>query len=242
MRTIITTGVSFPVLLFTACLIFPSLSQAAGDTDVIVIERRTDKNGPALKTLSSDEVLLRELIKKFSENICYETENTLNQASSTTIRRARLFVRDASNIRLESSTGDGTEIVSVYSGGGAWIYFPKTNIIIDIPGKAKKSAGVNLQYDFIGGYIANPSDYIVLKNSEGAFLTYEISGPPGNTKASYRFTAEGLPDRITIIEDGLGTREIKIKNVITGPIEEKLFKRPENAVKMPLNEIPDIER
>jgi len=242
MKTKMTQLASFLPLLFTACLVFPYCSHAAGDTDVIVIERRADKNRPSLKTLSSDEVTLRELIKKFSENISYDLENIFDQASSTGVRRARIFVRDASNIRLESSTADGTEIVSVHSGGAAWIYFPKTNIIIDIPGREKKAGSVNSQYDFISGYIENPSDYIVFKNNEGFFPSYDITGPPGNTKASYRFTADGLPDRITIVEDGSGTREIRITNPKTGPIDEKLFKRPENAVKMPLNEIPDIER
>ncbi len=234
--------VLFLTLIFSVGLIHPYYSQAADGTDVITIERRSDKNKPSLKTLSSDEVMLRELIKKFSENISYEVENSLLETSETQVRRARIFVRDTSNIRVESSTGDGMEIISVYSGGAAWIYFPKTNIIIDIPGKEKKAGDVNPQYDFIGGYIENPSDYIILKKTEGSLTTYEISGPPGNTRASYRFTAEGLPERITFVEEGLGTREIRIKNVAIGPIDEKLLKRPENAIKMPLNEIPDIER
>lgn len=242
MRTSLTMIVLFPALIFAAVFVHPLFSSAADDTAVIVIERKADKNRPALKNLSSDEVLLRELIKKFSENISYEVENSLHETSETSVRRARIFVRDPSNIRVESSSGDGMEIVSVYSGNNAWIYFPKTNIIIDIPGKGKKDAGVNSQYDFIGGYIENPADYIVLKNIEDGLLNYEISGPPGNTKASYRFTAEGLPESITFVEDGLGTREIKIKNVSPGPIDEKLFKRPVNAIKMPINEIPDIER
>ena len=242
MRNSLTTAALFPALIFTAFFVHPLFSNAASDTDVIVIERRADKNGPSLKNLSSDEVLLRGLIKKFSGNISYEAENSIHETSETLIRRARLFVRDPSNIRMESSTGDGTEIVSVYSENKAWIYFPKTNIIIDIPGKGKKDGGVNSQYDFIGGYIENPSDYIVFKSSESPLLNYEISGPPGNTKASYRFTAEGLPESITFVEEGAGTREIKIKNVIIGPIDEKLLKRPVNAIKMPVNEIPDIER
>lgn len=234
--------VLFLRLLLIAQLSFPCLVNAASDKEVIEIERRADKVKPSLRVLSSDEVMLRELIKKFSSNISYEIENILQETSETTTRRAKISVRDASNIRIESSTGDGAEIISVYSGNGAWIYFPKTNILLDVPGKGKKDGNVDSQYDFIGGYIKNSDDYIVLKITDGAFSTYEITGPPGNTKATYRFGADGLPDRITFIEEGLGTREIRISNAVIGPVDEKLFKKPDNAIKMPLNEIPDIER
>jgi len=77
--------VLFLTLIFSVGLIHPYYSQAADGTDVITIERRSDKNKPSLKTLSSDEVMLRELIKKFSENISYEVENSLLETSETQV-------------------------------------------------------------------------------------------------------------------------------------------------------------
>ena len=233
----IITAACFMVLLFCAA--------AAAGEEKIPVEKILDAQNqaegipqPALSTLEAE---FDGLAGRFAHDVIFEIESVSSDTAETISRRAKIFVKDTSTVRIETSLPGEIELIVTHNGNDGWIYFPKTNMIMEL-----KNAGSKLAEkaggDFLTGFAANRAGYVINK-TEGAdgSRRYEIAEKSGRKVVSYDFSKDELPQRITVVEKNRSREEILIKKTAFGPVDESLFARPKNAFKMPLNEFPDFD-
>jgi len=209
--------------------------------EIIIIEEKASAETSLVggSAPSSAEIEFGNAIMPLTGDVVYDIEASSAETSETSSRHAKLYVKDEENVRIETSAPNAMPIIIVSSKSQGWIYFPKTNTIMELSGN-KKNQGSKL-YDFISSVSKNRDRYYFNKTISGNYVDYEILEKSGEKKVSYRFGGPKLLEKITIIEKDRATREVIIKNITSGKIDEKLFERPKDAINMPLNEFPNFD-
>jgi len=232
---------SMAFILFSCGVAF-----SAGDTDVIVIKKKTAPAPLATYVPGQAEMEFTKLMKKLSCDVSYTIEETVLDSTevsgeSSTPKSAKVFVKDSESVRLEFNDANGNPAVSVYSGGNLWVYFPKTNMIMDLP---KEGSRVTQgPHNFIDKFLARPQDYLVGRTREGGASNFEVLEKSGGDRvADYRFGSGDSLERIAIYDRDSGTREVKVSSFKFGQNDPALFERPQNAVKMNLGNTTETEK
>ncbi len=235
------------VIIIPAFFFFlaPCIHVKASNGDKIIVEKsqsvEVELIGESNEILSTAEIEFNNLTAKLCENITFEIESASGITGETAVKRAKIMVKDTQSVRIETWLPNGMEMIITSAGGDGWIYFPKTNMIMELnknaKGKAAKVGG-----DFLSGFSADRAGHIINKTSmpNGGFY-YEIARKDGQKVVTYHFSKEDMPQKITIIEKNKNSEEILIKKADFGAIDESLFVRPKNAFKMPVNEFPDFD-
>ncbi|HBC75687.1 MAG: hypothetical protein A2008_11920 [Candidatus Wallbacteria bacterium GWC2_49_35] len=227
----------FLALLFCA--------DAAAEEEKIPVEKIAEALNPSEETaqpaLSTLEAEFDGLAGRFASDVCFEIESVSYDTAETVSRRAKIFVKDTATVRIETSLPGGIELIVTQAGNEGWIYFPKTNMIMELKGAESKlveKAGG----DFLGGFAADRAGHVINKTEgAGGSRRFEIADKSGRKVVSYDFSKDEMPQKITIIEKNKASEEIMIKKTSFGPIDDSLFARPKNAFKMPINEFPDFD-
>lgn len=215
---------------------------SAGDDGKIIVER----TGPAVsneavpQSLSTLEAEFAALTDRLSAGVTFDVESRRNDTSESSSRKAKVFVKDTTSVRVETSLPGGIELSITKAGNEGWIYFPKTNMIMELKnggGMAEKAGA-----DFIAGFTANRGGHVINRtDAADSARRYEIAEKSGGRVVSYDFAADGVPVKITVVESDRSSREILITRISFGPVDDSLFARPKNAFKMPVNEFPDFD-
>ncbi len=239
------------VLILSASFSFYSFFQPcavcaqAADDDKIIVEKNESAEieliKPSEEVLSTLETEFNYLTEKLSKNITFEIESASGATDETAIKRARIMVKDTQTVRIETALPNGMEMIITSAANDGWIYFPKTNTIMELKQNAKNKAA-EVSGDFISGFLADRTAHIINKTSmPGGDFCYEIARKDGQKVVSYYFSKEEVPQKITIIEKNKASEEILIKKAEFGTMDDSIFSRPKNAFKMPVNEFPDFD-
>jgi outer membrane lipoprotein-sorting protein len=218
---------------------------AAAEDEKIAVEKTGDApnqaEGMPQLAMSTLEAEFDGLAGSFAQDVSFEIESVSSDTAETISRRAKIFVKDTATVRIETSLPGGIELIVTHAGGEGWIYFPKTNMIMEL-----KNAGSKLAEkaggDFLAGFAANRAGHVINKTecADGS-RRYEIADKSARKVVSYDFSKDEIPQRITVVEKNRSSEEILIKKTAFGPVDESLFARPKNAFKMPVNEFPDFD-
>jgi outer membrane lipoprotein-sorting protein len=235
------------VIILSAFFSFlpPCVHANASDGDKIIVEKSESSEVGLItapdEILSAIETEFNNLTDKLSRNITFEIENASASTDETAVKRARIMVKDTQAVRIETSLPNGMEMIITSTGGDGWIYFPKTNTIMEL-NKNARSKAAEVGGDFLSGFSADRAGHIINKTlmPHGGFC-YEIARKDGRKVVTYHFSKEDIPQKITIIEKNKNSEEILIKKADFGVIDDSLFIRPKNAFKMPFNEFPDFD-
>ena len=190
---------------------------------------------------STLEAEFEKLIGKFSKDVVFEIETASGDTGETISRSAKIMIKDTETVRIETSLSNGMQLIITSAAGDGWIYFPKTNMIMEIKPGGKKSSAAAAGADFISDFLANRPEHVINKNAAGNSTCYEIAEKKGGRVINYHFSKDELLEKIIINEKNKASEEIVIKKTSFGPIEESVFTRPKNAFKMPVNEFPDFD-
>ncbi len=234
------------IILSTFFSFFHPCARAnAADGDKIVVEKSESVEIELIKapgeSLSTLETEFNNLTDKLSRNITFEIENASWATDETIIKRARIMVKDTQTVRIETSLPNGMEMIITSADNDGWIYFPKTNMIMELKQNARNKAA-EISGEFIIGFLADRAAHIINKTlMPGGDFCYEIARKDGQKVVTYHFSKEEMPQKITIIEKNKASEEILIKKAEFGAMDDSLFIRPKNAFKMPINEFPDFD-
>ncbi|HOT76357.1 MAG TPA: hypothetical protein PK467_11250 [Candidatus Wallbacteria bacterium] len=228
-------------MIFTFAGVFQSPAAAE---DKIKIEKTSEEISlqPVNDSIqpSTLEAEFERIIGRFCRDVVFEIETAAGDTGETINRSAKIMVKDTENVRIETSLPNGMQLVITSAAGDGWIYFPKTNMIMEIKPDGKKSSDA-AGADFISDFLANRKDHVINKNSAGNSICYEIAEKNGGRVINYLFSKDELLEKIIINEKNKTSEEILIKKTSFGPIDESVFTRPKNAFKMPVNEFPDFD-
>lgn len=235
------------IIRVTAACFLASLfyAGAVSAEEKIPVEKNSDAQiqaevmpQPALSTLEAE---FDGLAGRFTSDVCFEIESVSADTAETISRRAKIFVKDTATVRIETSLPGGIELIVTHAGNEGWIYFPKTNMIMELKGADPKLGG-KAGGDFLAGLAADRAGHVINKTEgAGGSRRYEIADKSGRKVVSYEFSKDEIPQKITIVEKNRASEEILIKKTSFGPVDESLFARPKNAFKMPVNEFPDFD-
>lgn len=218
---------------------------SAGDTDVIVITKKPAPAQQATYIPGQSEMEFGALMQKLSADVSYTIEEIGRDSveiagEPSYASTAKVYIKDSESVRLEFSDAGGNPAVSVYSAGNLWVYFPKTNMIMDMP--KEKSALTQGPQNFIDRFLASPRDFMIGKTKSSDATDYEVLDRSGAKVADYRVRDKDTLERIAIYDRDRGTREVKVSGLKYEKIDPALFERPQNAVKMNLGNTTEPEK
>ncbi|MEZ7890290.1 MAG: hypothetical protein QMC67_00950 [Candidatus Wallbacteria bacterium] len=214
---------------------FCQIAFAADDTyEVIVVKPKVNEIKPELLKDETASVEFKTLIEKYSRDISYDIENMTADSGEAYSRHAKIYIKDTDTVRFEFDDASGNHAYSVLSGGKIWIYFPKTKMIFDLNDDAN-NGGAKRPDDFISGFLAKPENYNVKLKAENDRKVFEVSEKNGANVIIYSFNSVSVLERIVSYGKDIATSEILLSNVKFEKLNDELFKRPETAVKMNLN-------
>ena len=207
----------FKIIRIIAAACFLTLffcSGASAADEKIPVEKTADAQNPAegmpKPALSTLEAEFDGLTGRFTRDVSFEIESASTDTAETISRRAKIFVKDTATVRIETSLPGGIELIVTHAGGEGWIYFPKTNMIMEL-----KNAGSKLAEkaggDFLTGFAANRAGHVINKTecADGS-RRFEIADKSGRKVVSYDFSRDELPQRITVVEKNRSSEEIII--------------------------------
>ncbi len=237
----------YSTAVLSAALFFLSyFPAAASNTDEIIIVEKIEQNSNEISIaggpeLSSVETEFYTLAEKLTGSVTFDIESAERDSTETSVKRARIMVKDTQNVRVETNLPNGMEMIITSVKDDGWIFFPKTNMIMELKRNLKHGSKIT-DGNFINRFLTDRQSHIINKTSlaQGDYC-FEIARKDGNKVVSYFFSKENIPQKITVIEKNKDSEEILIKNTIFGPIDDSYFIRPKNAFKMPVNEFPDFD-